>query len=177
MIADESVDKHATHVASDLRSRRHGYSSAPRADIAGGSCKKTGLSKQTMSEVIRTLETAGWVRVKGIVSGKVGRSAVTYEVAPDAGFVIGMDIGATTIRVAIADIAGTIVHEVEKSTGEHGGEALLAHVSGIVEASLKKARISRSKVLLAAVAMPGLSTPRQVGFRLRRTCLKSAVLM
>ncbi|MUZ90508.1 MarR family transcriptional regulator, partial [Agrobacterium vitis] len=70
-----------------------------RADLA----KKTGLSKQTMSEVIRTLETAGWVRVKGIVSGKVGRSAVTYEVAPDAGFVIGMDIGATTIRVAIAD--------------------------------------------------------------------------
>ncbi|MCE6075821.1 ROK family transcriptional regulator [Agrobacterium vitis] len=126
-----------------------------RADLA----KKTGLSKQTMSEVIRTLETAGWVRVKGIVSGKVGRSAVTYEVAPDAGFVIGMDIGATTIRVAIADIAGTIVHEVEKSTGEHGGEALLAHVSGIVEASLKKARISRSKVLLAAVAMPGVVDP------------------
>ncbi|MCF1491301.1 ROK family protein [Agrobacterium vitis] len=126
-----------------------------RADLA----KKTGLSKQTMSEVIRTLETAGWVRVKGIVSGKVGRSAVTYEVAPDAGFVIGMDIGATTIRVAIADIAGTIVHEVEKSAGEHGGEALLAHVSGIVEASLKKARVSRSKVLLAAVAMPGVIDP------------------
>ncbi|MGV1909913.1 ROK family transcriptional regulator [Agrobacterium vitis] len=126
-----------------------------RADLA----KKTGLSKQTMSEVIRTLETAGWVRVKGIVSGKVGRSAVTYEVAPDAGFVIGMDIGATTIRVAIADIAGTIVHEVEKSAGEHGGEALLAHVSGVVEASLKKARVSRSKVLLAAVAMPGVIDP------------------
>ncbi|MGV1828173.1 ROK family transcriptional regulator [Agrobacterium vitis] len=126
-----------------------------RADLA----KKTGLSKQTMSEVIRTLETAGWVRVKGIVSGKVGRSAVTYEVAPDAGFVIGMDIGATTIRVAIADIAGTIVHEVEKPAGEHGGEALLAHVSGIVEASLKKARVSRSKVLLAAVAMPGVIDP------------------
>ncbi|MUO78774.1 ROK family protein [Agrobacterium vitis] len=126
-----------------------------RADLA----KKTGLSKQTMSEVIRTLETAGWVRVKGIVSGKVGRSAVTYEVAPDAGFVIGLDIGATTIRVAIADIAGTIVQEAEKSAGERGGEALLAHVSGIVEASLKKARIPRSKVLLAAVAMPGVVDP------------------
>ncbi|MGV2126612.1 ROK family transcriptional regulator [Agrobacterium vitis] len=126
-----------------------------RADLA----KKTGLSKQTMSEVIRTLETAGWVRVKGIVSGKVGRSAVTYEVAPDAGFVIGMDIGATTIRVAIADIAGTIVQEAEKPAGERGGEALLSHVSGIVEASLKKARVSRSKVLLAAVAMPGVIDP------------------
>ncbi|MBB4008286.1 ROK family transcriptional regulator [Allorhizobium taibaishanense] len=126
-----------------------------RADLA----KKTGLSKQTMSEVIRMLETEGWVRVKGIVSGKVGRSAVTYEVAPDAGCVIGLDIGATTIRLAIADIAGAIVHEVERPVGDHVGEDLLQHVNGIVEAALKKARIARNKVLLAAVAMPGVVDP------------------
>lgn len=126
-----------------------------RADLA----KKTGLSKQTMSEVIRLLEAEGWVRVKGIVSGKVGRSAVTYEVAPDAGCVIGLDIGATTIRLAVADIAGAIVHEVERPVDDHVGEDLLQHVNGIVEAALKKARIARTKVLLAAVAMPGVVDP------------------
>lgn len=177
MIADESVDKHATHVASDLRSRRYGHPSAPRPDLAGGSGKKTGLSKQTMSEVIRTLETAGWVRVKGIVSGKVGRSAVTYEVAPDAGFVIGMDIGATTIRVAIADIAGTIVHEVEKPAGEHGGEALLAHVSGIVEASLKRRGFPAARFCWPLWPCLASSILKPVGFRLRRTCQKLAVSM
>lgn len=126
-----------------------------RADLA----KKTGLSKQTMSEVIRTLEESGWVRVKGVVSGKVGRSAVTYEVAPDAGCVIGIDIGATTIRIAIVDIAGRIVQEIERLSESHVGEDLLLHVNGLVEASLKKAKIPRNKVLLAAVATPGVVDP------------------
>jgi hypothetical protein len=46
--------------------------------------KITGLSKQTMSEVIRVLESGGFVRVKGVTSGKVGRAAVIYESTPRA---------------------------------------------------------------------------------------------
>ncbi|MDS7595741.1 ROK family transcriptional regulator [Agrobacterium tumefaciens] len=126
-----------------------------RADLA----KQTGLSKQTMSEVIRTLEESGWVRIKGVVSGKVGRSAVTYEVAPDAGCVIGIDIGATMIRIAIVDIAGNIVQEVETTSDGHLDENLLQKLNGLIETSLKKARISRTKVLLATVATPGVIDP------------------
>lgn len=126
-----------------------------RADLA----KKTGLSKQTMSEVIRTLEESGWVRVKGVVSGKVGRSAVTYEVAPDAGCVIGVDLGATTIRVAIVDIAGGISQEIEAPVRGHSGKDLLDHVNSLIDTGLKKAKIARAKVLLAAVATPGVVDP------------------
>ncbi|KPF44488.1 ROK family transcriptional regulator [Rhizobium sp. AAP43] len=126
-----------------------------RADLA----KKTGLSKQTMSEVIRTLEESGWVRVKGVVSGKVGRSAVSYEVAPDAGCVIGIDLGATTIRAAIVDIAGGISEEIEAPVEGHTGKKLLDHVNNLIEQSLTKAKIPRSKVLLAAVATPGVVDP------------------
>ncbi|OLP42296.1 ROK family transcriptional regulator [Rhizobium oryziradicis] len=129
--------------------------STSRADLA----KKTGLSKQTMSEVIRTLEESGWVRAKGVVSGKVGRSAVTYEVVPDAGCVIGIDLGANTIRIAIVDIVGTIVEEIETGCDGRSGEALLQHVSDLVDSCLKKARIARSKILLAAVATPGVVDP------------------
>lgn len=129
--------------------------STSRADLA----KKTGLSKQTMSEVIRTLEESGWVRAKGVVSGKVGRSAVTYEVVPDAGCVIGIDLGATTIRIAIVDIVGNIVQEIETGCEGRIGEDLLQHVSNLVDQHLKKAKIPHSKVLLAAVATPGVVDP------------------
>jgi predicted NBD/HSP70 family sugar kinase len=129
--------------------------STSRADLA----KKTGLSKQTMSEVIRTLEETGWVRAKGVVSGKVGRSAVTYEVVPDAGCVIGIDLGATTLRIAIVDIVGTIVQEIETPCDGHAGKDLLLYVSNLVETHLKKAKIQSSKVLLAVVATPGVVDP------------------
>jgi predicted NBD/HSP70 family sugar kinase len=129
--------------------------STSRADLA----KKTGLSKQTMSEVIRTLEESGWVRAKGVVSGKVGRSAVTYEVVPDAGYVVGIDLGATTIRIAIVDIMGNIIQEIEAGCDDHAGEDLLQHVSRLVDLHLKKAKIPHSKMLLAAVATPGVIDP------------------
>ncbi|MCY1666794.1 ROK family transcriptional regulator [Rhizobium sp. SL86] len=121
--------------------------------------KKTGLSKQTMSEVIRALEESGWVRVNGIVSGKVGRSAVTYEVAEDSGYGVGVDLGATTIRIAVVSISGSIVHESEHPTEGRAGEALIGHMHDLVEKSLHRAGVPFDKVLLGAVATPGVVDP------------------
>ncbi|WP_414901877.1 ROK family transcriptional regulator [Rhizobium cremeum] len=121
--------------------------------------KKTGLSKQTMSEVIRTLEESGWVRVKGVVSGKVGRSAITYEVAPDGGYALGVDIGANTVRLALVSLTGTIVHEIEHATGGKTGLAQFEQVHDLVEAGLARSNIRPEKMLFAAVATPGVVDP------------------
>ncbi|MEO7223557.1 MAG: helix-turn-helix domain-containing protein, partial [Devosia sp.] len=90
--------------------------SASRAGLS----RKTGLSKQTMSEVIRLLTDRGWVRESGMISGGVGRSAVRYEVDADAGFVLGVDLGASTLRTSIANIAGSIVKESEVTADSRG---------------------------------------------------------
>ena len=126
-----------------------------RASLA----KKTGLSKQTMSEVIRTLEESGWVRVNGVVSGKVGRSAITYEVAPDGGYVLGIDLGANTIRLAIVSITGAIVYEIEQPASEKTGSAVLEQLKSLVETGLSEARVSPGKLRLTAVATPGVVDP------------------
>src|SRR3954453_2430765 len=59
-----------------------------RASIA----RQTGLSKQTISEIMRHLEHAGWVLETGRTAGHVGRSALTYEVVRDAAFVAAVDL-------------------------------------------------------------------------------------
>ncbi|MCM2293283.1 ROK family transcriptional regulator [Allorhizobium sp. BGMRC 0089] len=126
-----------------------------RASLA----KKTGLSKQTMSEVIRNLEAAGWVRVKGVISGKVGRSAVTYEVAETGGYALGIDLGATTVRIAIVSMSGTIVYESEHPSDKRTGEALIELMQTMVEDGLKQQEIPREKILLAAIGLPGVVDP------------------
>ncbi len=72
-----------------------------RAELA----KETGLSKQTMSEVMAALESEGWARPAGRTSGAVGRSALRYEVARDAAFSLGVDLGGTKVIAALADLA------------------------------------------------------------------------
>ena len=118
--------------------------------------KKTGLSKQTMSEVIRALEQNGWVRVSGRISGKVGRSAVAYEVAPDGGYAIGIDFGATTIRIALVSVTGDMVQEGEFAVGGKTGAALIEHLGACVSNFITDAVIPLDKLLLGAVATPGV---------------------
>lgn len=121
--------------------------------------KKTGLSKQTMSEVIRALEEGGWVRVNGMISGKVGRSAVTYEVAEDGGYAIGIDLGATTLRIAIVSVTGTIIEEGEFAVGGKAGADLVAHLNACVSKVVAASAVPLEKLLLGAVATPGVIDP------------------
>jgi predicted NBD/HSP70 family sugar kinase len=125
-----------------------------------GLAKKTGLSKQTMSEVIRILEEGGWVRAKGIVNAKLGRSAMAYEVADDGGYAFGIEMGVSIIRMAIVSIAGNIVHESQYPTGGRTGEALIIYIQDLVHLLLQEAGITLTKVLLGAVATPGVVEPQ-----------------
>src|SRR5271156_1038213 len=79
-----------------------------RADLS----KVTGLSKQTISEVIDAFEKQGLVQSIGRTSGNVGRTAVLYELNPDGGHVVGVDLGGTKLAVAIADISSKVLAEV-----------------------------------------------------------------
>ncbi|MCM5558112.1 ROK family transcriptional regulator [Pleomorphomonas sp. JP5] len=121
--------------------------------------KITGLSKQTMSEVIRVLESGGFVRIKGVTSGKVGRAAVIYEVDPSAGYVIGAELGVTSLRLSLANIVGDILASEEAPSDDLAGTALVSALGRLSAELVAKAGIDRQKVLVAAVAMPGVVEP------------------
>ncbi|SHL38491.1 ROK family transcriptional regulator [Roseibium suaedae] len=127
--------------------------------------KKTGLSKQTMSEVIRILEEDGWVQIKGVETGRVGRSAVTYEFNGERGFAAGIEIGSGLIRVALVDVTGRV--RVEREQAVNGdGAALVAKAGAMVTGLLGEEGIPGDRLLLATVAMPGAVEPSTGRLRL-----------
>ena len=81
----------------------------------------TGLSKQTASDVVRQLESAGLIRLLGRTQGPVGRSATTYALRMDGAFVLGVDLGGTKVQVALADLVGGIVGDATQETVHRGG--------------------------------------------------------
>ncbi len=129
--------------------------SASRAGLS----RTTGLSKQTMSEVIRVLTDRGWVRESGMISGGVGRSAVRYEVDAEAGFVLGVDLGSNTIRASVANIAGAIVHDAQIAADPAGGMALIDQIGALRARILADTGLAPGKLLHATVAIPGVMDP------------------
>jgi predicted NBD/HSP70 family sugar kinase len=133
--------------------------SVSRAEIA----RSTGLSKQTISEVMRDLERDGWVHEDGQIQGNVGRSAVTYALRPDAGFVLGIDLGGTKLHIALADLHGVTVAENIEATAVDGGGAVVAQIGRMTDALLQRAGVPAIRLRGGVMGSPGIVDPASGG--------------
>ena len=93
-----------------------------RADLA----RLSGLSKPTVSLALANVERSGLVRIAGQRTGVPGRSARLYEIRPEAGFVLGLDIGHHYLRGALADLAGVALAQHPLVPGITAARELIA---------------------------------------------------
>ncbi|MDB5556466.1 MAG: sugar kinase [Rhizobium sp.] len=117
--------------------------------------KQTGLSKQTISEIVRQLELDGWVQETGRTSGHIGRTAVTYELIPDAAFIAAVDLGGTKVRVAIADLACQVFGEEVAPTDKRGGQFVVDQIAALCWQAAEHNNIPRERIRMAVVGAPG----------------------
>lgn len=127
-----------------------------RAEIS----RRTGLSKQAVSEVARQLEDAGWIGQVGRTHGNIGRTGVTYQIVPSASYVIGIDLGGEKCRIALADLNSHVVAETTTATEPAGGMATLRHIAGEIDRLIAETGIERTKIQRAVIGCPGTIDPR-----------------
>jgi DNA-binding transcriptional ArsR family regulator len=112
--------------------RLRGQGEATRPQIAAD----TGLSKPTVGQALLDLEQHGLVRTTGRSLAGPGRAAVVYRAAPDAGHVVGVDIGWRAIRIAVADWEGSIVARLDEPNRCRSASALVAEKLAYVVAAV-----------------------------------------
>lgn len=123
-----------------------------RAELA----RVSGLSKSTVSLAMATVERAGLVREAGHRRGAPGRAAQLYEVSPDAGFVLALDVGRQFLRGALADLTGAVVaRETVRSRAAHGGRRV-SELIGLADILTERAGIDRAAVTQTVIGCPGV---------------------
>lgn len=86
-----------------------------RAELAA----TTGISKPTISESVRRLETAGALRATGTdQTGRRGRIATFYELAADAGRVVAAEVNQQGVRTITTDLTGTVLATDQHPPGD-----------------------------------------------------------
>ncbi|MEV4176706.1 ROK family transcriptional regulator [Nonomuraea sp. NPDC049709] len=88
----------------------------------------TGLSRQTVEAVLDELGERGYVREVPPDEGVMGRPARRFGFRADAGYVVGVEIGAEAIVAALADLNGEVIawERAEVSGGAAAHERLEA---------------------------------------------------
>lgn len=119
----------------------------------------TGLSKPTVGQALLDLEQHGLVRTTGRSLAGPGRAAVVYQAAPDAGHVVGVDIGRRAIRVAVADLEGSIVARLDEPNRCRSASALVRTVSESVDRAVTSAGLDPHEVVATVVGTPGVPDP------------------
>src|ERR1700712_501951 len=102
----------------------------------------TGLSKPTVGQALLDLEQHRLVRSIGRRADRPGRAAVVYRTAPDAGYIVGVDVGRQVVHVAVADLDGTVVARVEQSNRSRSGTMLLRTVNESIEHAVREAGLA-----------------------------------
>jgi predicted NBD/HSP70 family sugar kinase len=122
--------------------------------------KLTGLSRQTTTQVVLELEREGWLQVRGKMQGPVGRSAPTYEINPNAAFVLGIRLGGTRLQMALANLGGQVVAEIAEATDARGGHDVVLQIGRLFRSLLETCKIDRSRIRLGVMGSPGVVDPK-----------------
>ncbi|MER6141011.1 ROK family transcriptional regulator [Streptomyces sparsogenes] len=141
-----------------LLARLRAEGPASRAQLA----RDTGLSKPTVSSALAALEEAGLVREAGRQAPpERGRVAVLYEPDPTAGYVLGLDIGRAWLRVAAADLDGTVVARAEVRNRGRSAAAMADLAIAAARRVVADAGVDPALVAHTVVGAPGVYDPER----------------
>lgn len=122
----------------------------------------TGLSRPTVHSVCEELIAAGWVvEVAGRRSpeaGRTGRLNRCYEFNARAGYVLAIDLGASSVRLRVSDLRGRPIAERVDTVGfgEVPGHQRIRQTRRTIRHLLARSGIAATSVLAATV---GVASP------------------
>jgi predicted NBD/HSP70 family sugar kinase len=140
------------------------FDSVSRSDLTAVS----GLSKPTVAVALATLEREGLIRVAGRISGRRGRATMLYELRPEAGFVLGLDVGREYVRGAIADLSGAVRSRGQRKVHPTSSAGRVSELVALADELVAAVKIKRSAVTQTVIGSPGIYDRRRDAFFMAR---------
>jgi len=116
----------------------------------------TGFSRPTVADAVRRLADGGLITEAGVRRGGLGRVPTCYRLAPTAGYVIAVDIGGNNLRIAVADLAGTVHVEQRQATRGTGARQVAAQTAGMIKAAVRATGARLGPLRRVGVSAPGV---------------------
>jgi predicted NBD/HSP70 family sugar kinase len=115
------------------------------------------LSRPAAEDVVQELVVQGWVIEVPPVTGAMGRPARRYRFRPEAGHVVGIDVGAHKVLAIVADLDGSVVASRRVAvTPETRRSARLAAIDEATAAGLASAGLRPADVWGVGAASTGM---------------------
>ncbi len=116
----------------------------------------TGLNKSTVSSLVEELLARGLIHETGMNSNGTGRPSTLLEINPQAGHIIGVELGVDFVSVALTDFLGNILwRHTEGADPAEAQDKTISQTLALVNEALTIARKKGDVVLGLGLATPG----------------------
>lgn len=101
---------------------------------------KSGLSAPTVTRIVDSLVQLNLIHTDGVGSSIGGRPPQLIHFNSKNNFVIGIDLGATTIRSALSNLDGEFIFEIQIPTNlKKGFDGVMEQVGGLIQKLCERA--------------------------------------
>ncbi len=119
--------------------------------------QRTKFSLPVVSDLVKELIQEGFVLPVATRPAKIGRPPEMVKINPEAGYIIGIDIGRVTTNLVLIDMKRQVVAELEVGTiALRDDEKIFDAIEQEVQQIIENAHVPEEKILGIGVAMPGL---------------------
>ncbi|MGA7930057.1 MAG: ROK family protein, partial [Candidatus Sulfotelmatobacter sp.] len=117
-----------------------------------------GLSSSRLSAAVSFLEKKGLIERTSNGKSKAGRRNTALRINAGYGHVLGVDIGGSNLRIALADMNGTVLGKWSASTKKTSSpDMVIEQIRKGVKNLLEHASVSRRSLLAVAAGAPGIT--------------------
>ncbi|GGA79331.1 ROK family transcriptional regulator [Ornithinibacillus halotolerans] len=126
-----------------------------RTEIA----KALVISKPTVSNIVDELLTEQWIREEESenASSSGGRKPFHIYFNEDAYYVIGMDIGGTTVELAIMNLVGDIKYHTQFPTQPNVGDSFIETLASNTKRLIEESNLEHTMILGMGIGVPGIT--------------------
>ena len=126
-----------------------------RSDIA----KALKISKPTVSNIVDELLEEGWIREKESekASSSGGRKPFRISFNENASYIVGIDIGGTSVEIAVLNLSGKIINKIAFDTQKHISGDIVQTIAKQVNNILEESGLEVEQILGVGVGVPGIT--------------------
>lgn len=119
-------------------------------------CARTGFSKSKLNAAVAALLTQGVLREAGARASTGGRRPEGVTLSEDLGVIVAVDLGATSLDVALLSPSLRVLAERREAADVRGGPGpVMARVKALIRGLLAELGLGTSAVLAVGMGVPG----------------------
>lgn len=123
-----------------------------RTELAG----RLGVSRASVTAISASLLEAGVLVEVGQGKSEGGRPPMLLDVNSELGYIVGVDIGATSVDIALANFKGEVQERyAEPADVRVDPETMLGHICDLIDGLLERQGAAVEQVLGIGIGVPG----------------------